>query len=390
MTKRVLIIALLAGLLGLAIPVAQAAGCVFYDSDVDGDEYLDFRGGNTLQGGYNVYSDSNCQTVDRYARSDAGKVYTSSSERAWSLCSTINDKPIRTVRQVHHGDNNLYHCIVHEREERPQTVNQTLGSISTIGREGEGTPMSICRSYWPTTNYVLEFFPRNWRCFYTWTSGSGSSRRGTVYDTGNEHADPVAPPQLPLTGLRIHAFDGMDGGIQFRRLTHYGVGNREVIDLGFRDAVDIWGNIGSGYEVCFPQIGSIGFLDAATSPRSLIFPDYSLDDGWTCASLNIAGTMVLVNAPAGADAQTSTSTTRSGTDDSIEGAIALENCTVTPHVNLNLRAAPWGEILDTIPRGTQVPAKARTQSWFHVRYADRDGWSAAWLTASDGYCDWTE
>ena len=182
----------------------------------------------------------------------------------------------------------------------------------------------------------------------------------------------------------------MGSGIQFRRLDSCGVGDPAAFEMGFLDAVDIWGNVGSGYEVCFPQIRRIVFLDAATAPRTLIFPDYSLDNGWTCASLHIAGTMVLVLAQEEeSEPQTSTTTISPGTNDPVSSAIELENCAVTPLVNLNLRAAPWSRILDTIPRGTQVPAKARTQSWFRVTYADRDGWSAAWLTNTDGDCDWT-
>ena len=52
------------------------------------------------------------------------------------------------------------------------------------------------------------------------------------------------------------------------------------------------------------------------------------------------------------------------------------------------RAAPWGKILDVIPRDMTVVAKARTKSWFNVTYEETDGWSAAWLADSDGDCDW--
>ena len=177
----------------------------------------------------------------------------------------------------------------------------------------------------------------------------------------------------------------------FNRLDNCGVGDPAVIEMGFLDAVDIWSDVGSGYSVCFPQSGRIVFLDAATAPRSLIFPDYN-HDGWTCASMGIAGTMVLVDPPAGTVAQRSTAAParRPGTDDSVDDAIELENCLVTPRFNLRLRAAPWDTILDVIPRDTEVPAMARTQSWFNVTYLTRqDGWSAAWLVDRHGDCDWT-
>ena len=99
------------------------------------------------------------------------------------------------------------------------------------------------------------------------------------------------------TGLLVSAVYGLRSGIQCRRVDAAGVGNQSVKDLGVLDAVDVWGNIGLGYELCFPQLGRIIFLDAATSPRSVIDIKYGIRDGFTCASMDRAGTVVLVSAP---------------------------------------------------------------------------------------------
>ena len=192
---------------------------------------------------------------------------------------------------------------------------------------------------------------------------------------------------LPLEGLRLHAFDGMNSGIQFRRLDNCGVGDPAVFEMGFLDAVDIWSNVGSGYSVCFPRKGRIVFLDAAASPRTLAYPSFHHEESWTCATMSIAGTMVLVEA-ADTPATQVEPTRRPGTDDSIDDAIELEDCEITPRYNLRLRDAPWGKILDVIPSGIQVPAGARTQSWFKVSYEEVAGWSAAWLAESEGDCEW--
>ena len=246
---------------------------------------------------------------------------------------------------------------------------------------------AACQAEDPRTNYVTASrdVPGRWWCYLRQVRSSGNGR-------GGRGSQAFEHPVLPLAGLRLHAFDGMHSGIQFNRLSNYGVGDPAVIEMGFLDAVDVWGNIGRGYSVCFPQAGRIVFLDAATSPRTLMEVDNVIDDGYTCAAMNRAGTMVLVNAPAGTVAQTSTSTTqttrRPGTDDSIDDAIKLDNCTVTPRVNLRLRSAPWGRILDVIPRGTEVPAKARTKSWFQITYDETEGWSAAWLTDIESECGW--
>ena len=207
-------------------------------------------------------------------------------------------------------------------------------------------------------------------------------------------ADATPPPDLTLHGLRIHAFDGMDSGIQFRRLGAYGIGIQSVLDMGFLDAVDAWSHIGSGYEVCFPQVGRIVFLDAATSPRSVHDVENRHDDeGYTCALLYRAGTLVLVESTESQPATEESTPTEAdiikpGTNDSIDTAIELEDCTVTPLVNLRLRRRPWDSIRLVVPRDTLLSANARTEHWFKVTYDGVTGWLAAWHILSEGDCDW--
>jgi len=225
------------------------------------------------------------------------------------------------------------------------------------------------------------------------TSGNqGSGRRSSGgRNTGNEQSAsaPVEIPVLTLTGLRLHAFDGMNSGIVFH--SHYAIGIAEVIDMGFLDAVDVWSNIGSGFSVCFPQIGRIVFLDAATSPRAILFPEYRHEDGYTCASMTIAGTMVLVKTdeePVATPAPIPTIDPATFND--IADAIELEGCTVTPRVNLVLRQVPWAIYCDIVQADSPVPAKARTDSWFNVAYDGNEGWIAVWFVNTDGDCDWTK
>ena len=197
---------------------------------------------------------------------------------------------------------------------------------------------------------------------------------------------------LGLAGLRIHAFDGMNSGIQFRRLGPGGIGIQSVLNLGFVDAVDVWGKIGSGYTVCFPQFGRVLFLNAATSPRSVESVENWFNEGYTCASRALAGTLVLVKpgesqvVPEATSAVTTVA--KPGTDDSIDDAIDLENCIVTTLVNLRLRRAPWGTIRVVIPLNTSLIAMARTKHWFNVSYNEKSGWSAAWLMDTAGACSW--
>ena len=191
---------------------------------------------------------------------------------------------------------------------------------------------------------------------------------------------------LSLDAFRLEAFDGMNSGIVFQRRGPGAIGIQKVIDLGFVDAVDVWSNVGSGFSVCFPKTGRIVFLEAATSPRTLHYPEYHHEDGYTCASMTTAGTMVLVDEPK--DSTTPrTDTRRADTEDDIDDAIDLDSCMVTPSVNLNLRQSPWGQILDTMPANAEVTVTARTDSWFKVTYGEIEGWSAAWLVTTAGDCD---
>ena len=106
------------------------------------------------------------------------------------------------------------------------------------------------------------------------------------------------------------------------------------------DAVDVWGYAEQGYEICFPALGELIFLDAATSPRQVKSLPARYDDGMTCTSVDRPGTIVLVSASA----------------DILAGAgeptVALIGCQVTTNYILNLRDAPGGDTgpgLGTVP-----------------------------------------
>ena len=339
---QVVVLLSLVALFAMLTPSVQGqGGCEFVIDHPEGHAlYIQIPADKTITSSPTTYLDPGCNTVDPLSLTEPpwfirdGLVSAPDAETARKLCQSINTGPIQKVKR------------------------------------------------WAYTNSV----------FMCW-AGRADGRATDSEATDGSGGCPIGIDLL-LDGLRLDAFDGMNSGIQFRRLGNCGVGDPNVIAMGFLDAVDIWSNVGSGYSVCFPQEGRIVFLDAATSPRSLVFPDYHFDDGWTCASLDRAGTMVLVKSSdtASSAAATTTSATvarRPGTDDSVDDAIALEDCLVTPRVNLRLREAPWGQILDVVPRDTAVEAHARTQSWFNVTYLEQEGWMAAWLADSEGDCDWT-
>ena len=323
-------------------PAVQAQGGCVLVFRIGGSipNYARFPSSNIITSSYIIYRDSNCQTeyqlipgeTSRISLKGGAMVLASSRTAAERLCRSARNAPLRSVR-------------------------------------------------------TLTFNSNVYDCFYG-RSGGGNGGR----DDGDSF-NPAAVT-LPLTDLKLDVVDGRDSGAQFRRLNNYGVGDPAVFEMGFLDAVDIWANIGSGYTVCFPQEGRIVFLDAATSPRTLTEIEYVIKDGQTCATMDRAGTMVLVKAPEDSatatptEAPTPEPTRRPGTDDSVADAIDLQDCMVTPRVNLRLRAAPWGGVLAVVPSGAEVPASARTRSWFKVAYDGVEGWAAAWLADGEGDCDW--
>ena len=121
--------------------------------------------------------------------------------------------------------------------------------------------------------------------------------------------------------------------------------------------------------------GSLVFLDAATAPRR-VSPIASFGDAnWTCASLNRAGSLVLVRA--GASQANAPSTPR-----------RLTYCQVRAIDGLNFRNAPGGEvIIGFIPEGASLNASMRTAGWFQTAFNGFEGWISADYVETSGSCD---
>ena len=242
-----------------------------------------------------------------------------------------------------------------------------------------------------------------WSCKPIFDSDGGSGS-GSSTGRGNFYVKPeIRASKLPLGSVTVKAELGLNSGIQFQRFDHYAVGVKSVVDRGILDVVDVWGQAAQNFEVCFPQAGAIVFLDASTSPRSLVEVESFARDGYTCGAMNRAGTMVLVKGSSSAESSHALAQEFiDSTTDPISSAIALDGCTVTSAHNLNLREAPWAAKITVLPKHTSVPASARTESWYRVRYTPTEsegdeadtkvesveGWISAWLSEAEGDCDW--
>ena len=178
------------------------------------------------------------------------------------------------------------------------------------------------------------------------------------------------------TGIRVWANYGLCSGVQFTRIEGWVVGNQQVIDSGFIDAVDVWGYAEQGVEVCFPAYGAMVLLDAATSPRAIVPLQAYLDGHLTCASFATAGTAVLVHANSGL----------SSPPVSYPLPDSLSGCMVTTTYVLNLRAEPAGDVIGLVAHNATLTALARTDAWFQVDAIGVTGWISADYVVAHGAC----
>ncbi|MCY4526355.1 MAG: hypothetical protein OXB89_07080, partial [Anaerolineaceae bacterium] len=88
-------------------------------------------------------------------------------------------------------------------------------------------------------------------------------------------------------------------GTHCQRVDASGVGVASIVEAGFVYAVDVWGEVPAGVQLCLAATGSnFRFLDAKTSPRAMSSLTAWSDDGKTCATLPGPGTLVLMPGPA--------------------------------------------------------------------------------------------
>ena len=103
----------------------------------------------------------------------------------------------------------------------------------------------------------------------------------------------TCPAVSQASGISVRATFGLASGIQCQRLGGGGIGIPSLAE-SFIDAVDIWGYVEQGVEVCFPQIGRVVFLDARTSPRAIVPLASTAVNGQTCVSIDSPGSLVLM------------------------------------------------------------------------------------------------
>ncbi|MDE2951435.1 MAG: fibronectin type III domain-containing protein, partial [Chloroflexota bacterium] len=205
----------------------------------------------------------------------------------------------------------------------------------------------------------------------------------------DEDDDDKAPPPtpIPIHDSLNHLPPGIQvsnwvDGAQGKRIDHVGVGRADLTEQGILDAVDVYGYVTPGVEVCFDQPGRIVFLDAAYAPRRLAnLPAYSRD-GMTCAAIDRGGAVVLLqsdNPPALQPSQPEQSQPQSQ---------ALGDCEVQPWANLKFRQSPPdGLVLGVTGARDWLPASEQRQGYFKVRLWGREGWISGDYVYLRGDCE---
>ncbi len=184
-----------------------------------------------------------------------------------------------------------------------------------------------------------------------------------IHDTLNH-----LPPGIQVSNWR----DGAQG----RQVNHIGVGREDLVERGILDAVDIWGYITLGIEVCFAQHGRIVFLDAAYMPRQLFNLSAYQRDGMTCATIDRAGTVVLLRGEPPLEVPPEPSQLQ-----------ILSGCEVWPWANVNFRASPPdGPVISVTGLREWLPASEKHHGYFKVRRWASEGWISGDYVYTRGDC----
>ncbi len=166
------------------------------------------------------------------------------------------------------------------------------------------------------------------------------------------------------------------------------IGVPAVLARGVLQAVDVFGLDHSGHSVshftapvrvCLRGDGALLYLDATTAPRQMRELVAVLAEGYTCATIPNAGTVVLVErGPASYPPA-----------DAPESPIVPGGCMVRTLRILNLRAAPdvSSEVLALVPYDVTLSVTGRQGEWFQVDYLGVRGWLSAAYVAPRGACE---
>ncbi len=209
----------------------------------------------------------------------------------------------------------------------------------------------------------------------------GLSSDDWVYGSGTTDINPPAPPPAPETcgplsaaGITVLPTYGLGSGAQCQRMSQGEIGDQSALSGGFIDAVNLWAYVQQGVEICFNQLGALTFIDFSTSPRTISTLAPYNKNGHTCATVNAPGIVILV--PGTPSSATPPPSAAAPASSQPTAPSAPTGCPIHTTGHLKLRAKPSlvAEILDWVPRGSNLAAISRTTFWYQISYAGQTGW----------------
>ena len=206
------------------------------------------------------------------------------------------------------------------------------------------------------------------------------SETATPAPTATATAKPLSSGEkLNESGYAVSASYGLQSGVEFKQVEGAGIGSDQVLVAGYSDALDVYGYVEQGVEVCFPGSGALVFLDASTSPRRLRSLDAYAKEGMTCATIDSAGTVVLQGASSGQSSAPAPATSTPTT-------AVLSYCQVKTTDILNLRASPNGRVIGYVAYNATLRATERQAGWYKVRVDGLVGWISADYVKTSALC----
>jgi predicted outer membrane repeat protein len=167
--------------------------------------------------------------------------------------------------------------------------------------------------------------------------------------------------------------------------TNAEIGQINVIQQPIAQAVDLFGLLPDGssivpylkpVKVCLRGAGTVFFLDAAQSPRSLLRLMSVSEGEYSCVNIVGSGTVILVPGEAQHDAQAVPATT------------TLTGCQVTTLYRVHLRSEPSVEsqIIATLPYKVTWTVTEYAPGWYRVIYLNSQGWVNERYVKSSSSC----
>jgi len=213
-------------------------------------------------------------------------------------------------------------------------------------------------------------------------------------------SQPLISENIPLKATRTpgfrHSLNELPPGItvknwvmgaQGRRVGAAGVGRQDVINQGIVDAIDMWGYITPGTELCFAAQGRLVFLDAAYAPRRMTSLQGYRRNGQTCTMLDRPGTVVLLESDEQLPEQAPAPKPTPAPSRSPSPPPLLGYCEVQAMEILNIRRQPpAGPVVGYLVPGIWLRATSKHHGYYKVAVDGVEGWISGGYASTRGDC----